>query len=202
MESTTDENVTKEENKVWDKIVNFILEEKIVFCISIGFMLTGILMAFLSFPQNGGEANIFRTYISGISLGLWFVTFPIVSMDNKEKILLKLGIHVILLLATTVGASFSINYFLHNMAKGHAAWDIFYSIISILIFAYFIYLLLLCLRSFKKVIDLVKNKVFPTVEEKTTGFLNFVKDLTAGLLTLTSFATAIAGFIIAIKQLI
>lgn len=202
MEQTTDGNVTKEKNKGMDKIVQFILKEKILFCASMGFMLTGILMAFLCFPQDGGEANVCRTYISGVSLGLWVVTFPLMSMDLKEKILKKLGIHLGLIILATIGAGFSVIYFLNNRIKGQPIFDIIFSVISVFVFAYLIYLLLLCLKSFKKLIELVKERIFPTVKKDTNEFLDFVKDLTAGVLTLTSFATAIAGFIIAIKQLV
>lgn len=94
---------------------------KIFYCANSAMLIMGILITFIGMysPICGDKPNEVRTTIGAICITIWFLMFPTISMQEKDKIMQKLGIHVILSLITVLLSSMGILYFLKNMTKGH-----------------------------------------------------------------------------------
>ena len=122
----------------------------------------GILITFIGMysPICGDEPNEVRTTIGAICITIWFLMFPTISMQEKDKIMQKLGIHVILSLITVLLSSMGIWYFLNNMTKGPLKKDILYCLFGIFVFSYILYIFVGFIKTFFGIVRKIKKFIF------------------------------------------
>lgn len=92
--------------KIWHIIRKYFIY------VNIGLLLTGILIiAFSMTPIKETNPDNVK-YIGAFCIALWYITLPYLSMENKEKLILKIGLHTFGGLVLTLGAIYSIQYFI------------------------------------------------------------------------------------------
>lgn len=176
---------------------------KIYYCANSAMLIMGILITFIGMysPICGDEPNEVRTTIGAICITIWFLMFPTISMQEKDKIMQKLGIHVILSLITVLLSSIGILYFLNNMTKGPLKKDILYCLSGIFVFSYILYIFVGFIKTFFGIIRKIKKFIFPKVKEES-GIVNVIESITTAILSITTLGASIFGLITLVKQLI
>lgn len=176
---------------------------KIYYCANSAMLIMGILITFIGMysPICGDEPNEVRTTIGAICITIWFLMFPTISMQEKDKIMQKLGIHVILSLITVFLSSMGILYFLNNMTKGPLKKDILYCLSGIFVFSYILYIFVGFIKTFFGIVGKIKKFIFPKVKE-ASGIVNVIESITTAILSITTLGASIFGMITLVKQLI
>lgn len=176
---------------------------KIYYCANSATLIMGILITFIGMysPICGDEPNEVRTTIGAICITIWFLMFPTISMQEKDKIMQKLGIHVILSLITVLLSSMGIWYFLNNMTKGPLKKDILYCLFGIFVFSYILYIFVGFIKTFFGIVRKIKKFIFPKVKE-ASGIVNVIESITTAILSITTLGASIFGLITLVKQLI
>ena len=166
-------------------------------------LIMGILITFIGMysPICGDKPNEVRTTIGAICITIWFLMFPTISMQEKDKIMQKLGIHVILSLITVLLSSMGILYFLKNMTKGPLKKDILYCLSGIFVFSYILYIFVGFIKTFFGIVRKIKKFIFPKVKE-ASGIVNVIESITTAILSITTLGASIFGLITLVKQLI
>lgn len=169
--------------------------------INMGFLLAGILIMLVSYNRaervidHGGA-------VSGIFFAIWFITFPYLSRDKKDKainVICKhfLAVIIIIIFVCTV----SLYYFNNNVIPNLRA-DIICGILSVIILSYFVYIFKSFLWTFFYYVKKVAIFIDPRLEDVKKGTMNIIQGITAFLLTLTGFVGGIVGFIACIESLL
>lgn len=176
---------------------------KIYYCANSAMLIMGILITFIGMysPICGDEPNEVRTTIGAICITIWFLMFPTISMQEKDKIMQKLGIHVILSLITVFLSSMGILYFLDNMTKGPLKKDILCCLYGIFVFSYILYIFVGFIKTFFGIVGKIKKFIFPKVKE-ASGIVNVIESITTAILSITTLGASIFGLITLVKQLI
>lgn len=176
---------------------------KIYCCANSAMLIMGILITFIGMysPICGDEPNEVRTTIGAICITIWFLMFPTISMQEKDKIMQKLGIHVILSLITVLLSSMGILYFLNNMTKGPLKKEILYCLSGIFVFSYILYIFAGFIKTFFGIVRKIKKFIFPKVKE-ASGIVNVIESITTAILSITTLGASIFGLITLVKQLI
>lgn len=176
---------------------------KIFYCANSAMLIMGILITFIGMysPICGDKPNEVRTTIGAICITIWFLMFPTISMQEKDKIMQKLGIHVILSLITVLLSSMGILYFLKNMTKGPLIKDILYCLSGIFVFSYISYIFVEFIKMFLGIVRKIKKFIFPKVKE-ASGIVNVIESITTAILSITTLGASIYGLITLVKQLI
>ena len=176
------------------------LEKNIFFCIDMALLLMGILMILLGSPMwCGGSTNDVRATIGAICIALWYVLFPFLDRDAKDKYMTIIVIHLFFLLVTCIMCVCEIKYFLENKCQGSLLGDIKFCLIGVFIFAYLLYVLGAFIKTFFHLVEKVRKFLFPKVSE-VKGVINALEGLTAGIISITAFASSIIGFVTLFKH--
>lgn len=188
------------------KIVDYIknMDVKKIFIIDFAILIMGIIMLILGylFKFYGGEVNDTRVMIGSSMLTIWFVLFPAISQEEKDKIISRFGIHSLLVIGVLLLLSFELSYLMKYLTKGPVWREILFAIIGVIIIAYLLYILVSFIQTFLILVKKVVKVLFPEVQEKTSGIKNVLEGLTAFILALTGFGGSIIGFINIMKQII
>lgn len=187
--------------KIKELIIQY--KDKIYYCANSAMLIMGILITFIGMysPICGDEPNEVRITIGAICITIWFLMFPTISMQEKDKIMQKLGIHVILSLITVLLSSMGIWYFLNNMTKGPLKKDILYCLFGIFVFSYILYIFIGFIKTFFGIVRKIKKFIFPRVKE-ASGIVNVIESITTAILSITTLGASIFGLITLVKQLI
>ena len=179
-------------------------KRRIFMSFNIGFLIMGILMVFLGMysPICGDAQNIARVNIGAVCIAVWFISFPAISRDKKDKIICTLAVHALIVLGVLIILVFEINYLLGNIKGGKLGDDIIFCILGILVSAYFFYVLIGFMKTFFELVDKVKEFIFPKLRKEVSGLINVIEAITAGVLSITAFGTSIFGIVTLVKQFI
>lgn len=173
---------------------------KIFYAINLAFFVTGLIMCF--FSSYIIDAQNQRLIISGVLIGIAYIMFPFISMDKKDKIIVKLGLHLLaILLSFTCGYN-ALNYFLKNSST-NLIYDILASIGIIFLFSYLAYILISFIYSFYSICAKFINKILRfDVKEKYATIKSVLTALTAFLATLTAVVAGFSALISSVKDII
>lgn len=174
-------------------------------CVSanMGILTIGIFLVFIGWnnPLFGGGLNDVRITMGEVFIMLWFITFPSLESEKKEKIMCMVLIQLVVFVIASVMLLFGIQYLTNNLKSGSIVGDLLFSVGGIAIFAYIWYNLLTFFKTFLKLIRKVKNVLFPKFE-KASIIINVIESITAGILSITGLGTSIVGLLEIIKKII
>lgn len=173
--------------KVWDIIRKYFIY------VNIGLLLTGILInafSMTSITENNPDNAI---YIGSFCIAIWYITLPYFSMENKEKLILKIGLHTFFGLALASGAIYSIQYFIgvnHTFTK-----SIIKTLILLCAISYYLYFF----RSFLKICHMYIEKlakfIDPAFDIQNNKAIKILEGVTAVIVALTGFIAAISSLL-------
>lgn len=184
--------------KMWDEHGH-----RIYICMDMGILFMGIFMTFIATyrPICGDIENEVRASIGAICMTIWFIMFPAISRDEKDKIMLAIGTHLLLLFVALIVSWLEVIYFLQNMTHGKLFSDILFCVGGILVISYLLYILVGFIKTFFYMIEKAKDFIFPQLKE-VSGLINVIEAITAGLLSITAFGASIVGVVTLAKQFI
>lgn len=177
---------------------------KIYISLNMATLLMGILMTFIGMytPICGDTQNDTRISIGAVCIALWFIMFPAISREKKDKIMHAIGFHLLILVFVLMIFIFEVNYILGNMQQGKMICDISFCIGGIVVCAYMFYVLLGFIKTFFDLIVKVKEFIFPKLHKEVSGVINVIEAITAGVLSVTAFGASVYGIVTLVKQFI
>lgn len=177
-------------------------KKRIYISLDMGFLLMGILMIFISMysPICGSVQNDVRATIGSICIFIWFIMFPAISDEMKDKIVSAIGIHTFVFIIILIIFWCEISYFLNNMKQGTWYYDVMFCVGGVLILSYLLYILVGFIKTFFQLLEKVKNFIFPKLQKEASGVMNVIQAITAGILSITAFGASIVGVITLVKQ--
>lgn len=177
---------------------------KIYISLNMATLFMGILMTFIGTyaPICGDTQNDTRMSIGAVCIALWFIMFPAISRDKKDKIMYAIGFHLLMLVCILVVLGFEVNYILGNMQQGNLICDIIFCVGGIVVCAYLLYVLIGFIKTFFDLTVKVKEFIFPKLHEEVLGVINVIEAITAGVLSVTAFGASVYGIVTLVKQFI
>ena len=177
---------------------------RVYISINMGILIMGIFMTVIGVyePICGVEQNDVRTSIGAVCMAFWFILFPAISQEKKEKIMSAIGMHLITTIVVLAVFIFETKYFLGNMERGKWYYDILFVVGGIFVLSYLLYLMAGFIKTFFQLVEKVKNFIFPKLKKETLGVINVIEAITAGLLSITAFGASIVGVVTLIKQFV
>ncbi len=177
---------------------------RIYISFNIGILIMGILMTFIGAysPICGNTQNDVRITIGAVCIALWFIMFPAISRDKKDKIMSVIGFHVLILSGVLLIFVFEVRYLFGNMQQGKAFYDIMFCVGGIVVFAYLFYVLMGFIKTFFDLVVKAKEFIFPKLREEVSGVINVIEAITAGVLSVTAFGASVFGIVTLVKQFI
>lgn len=177
---------------------------RIYISIDIGALLMGIFMTFIGAysPICGATQNDTRMTIGTVCIMVWFIMFPAISRDRKDKIMTVVGVHLLISTVTLIILAFEVNYFLGNMERGKWYCDVLFCFGGIVVLAYFLYVLMGFMKTFFSLVLKAKEFIFPKLHKEVSGVINVIEAITAGVLSTTAFGASIFGVASLVKQFI
>ena len=171
---------------------------------NLGFMFMGIAMTFIATygPICGLEENDIRIVIGTIFIAIGYVTFPFLERDTKDKFLLSFAIHIIIFAIIVLILYCEILYLMNNLNYGKWYTDLLFCIGGLFIFSYIIYIFIISLKVFSRLVQKVRIIIFPKIQDDVKGIKYVIELITAGILTITSFVGSISGLISLLKKLL
>lgn len=160
---------------------------------NVGILLTGILIIALSTPPVNKENSIIENYIGAICIAIWYITFPYLSLRYKEKVLLRIAMHVIMSLISLLGGISSIQYFIsHKYIFLHSVLLAFVLCISI---SYCVYMFRTFLKTCRIYVQKLVAYIDPTFDLRKNKIINIIEGITAILVAVTGFIAAISSLL-------
>lgn len=177
---------------------------RIYISVNMGILLMGIFMTFVGVysPICGATQNDTRMTIGTVCIALWFIMFPALSRDKKDKLMSAIGFHALISLVTLVIFTLEVRYLLGNMQKGKWFYDILFCVGGIMVAAYLAYVLIGFIKTFFNLVEKIKVFIFPKLHKEVSGVINVIEALTAGVLSVTAFGASIFGIITLVKEFI
>lgn len=170
--------------------------------INMGFLLAGILIILVSYSRAQRVID-YGGAVSGIFFAIWFITFPFLSRDKKDKALNVFCTHFLAVIGIIILVCIvSLYYFNNNVVSPNLRADIICGIFSVIILSYFVYIFKSFLWTFFYYVKKVASFIDPRIEDAKKGTMNMIQGVTAFLLTLTGFVGGIVGFIACIESLL
>lgn len=177
---------------------------KIYISVNMGMLIMGILMTFIGAysPICGDTQNDIRITIGTVCIALWFIMFPAISRDKKDKIMSAIVFHALILVIVLLIFAFEVSYLLGNMQQGKVIYDIIFCVGGIVVFAYFFYVLIGFMITFFDLVVKAKEFIFPKLRKEVSGVINVIEAITAGVLSVTAFGASVFGIVTLVKQFI
>lgn len=172
--------------------------------INIGALLMGMFMTFIGAysPICGATQNDTRMTIGTVCIAVWFIMFPTISRDRKDKIMTAMGLHALIVAVILMIFVFEVNYFLGNMERGKWYCDVLFCLGGIVVLAYFLYVLMGFIKTFFTLVVKAKEFIFPKLHKEVSGVINVIEAITAGVLSITAFGASIFGIVRLVKQFV
>ena len=150
-------------NKIKEKIVNILMNYKnrTYICINMGTLFMGIFMFFIGTysPICGDVQNETRKVIGIICIVIWFIAFPTISIEEKDRLILTILKHFYLTIIILIISLLEVNYFFAYINKGKLFWDILFCIGGIVVFSYLIYIFVGFIKTFFYLVEKIKKFV-------------------------------------------
>ncbi len=177
---------------------------RIYISIDIGALFMGVFMTFIGAysPICGATQNDTRMTIGAVCIAVWFIMFPTISRDGKDKILTVVEVHSLIVAAMLVLFVFETKYFLGNMERGKWYFDVLFCLGGIVVLAYFLYVLIGFMKTFFTLVVKAKEFIFPKLQKEVSGVINVIEAITAGVLSITAFGASIFGIVTLIRQFV
>ena len=177
---------------------------RIYISVNMGILLMGIFMTFVGVysPICGATQNDTRMTIGSVCIALWFIMFPALSQDKKDKLMSAIGFHALISVVVLMIFSLEVRYLLGNMQKGKLLFDILFCVFGIMVAAYLAYVLIGFIKTFFNLVEKIKVFIFPKLHKEVSGVINVIEALTAGVLSVTAFGTSVFGIITLVKKFI
>lgn len=171
--------------------------------IDMGILFMGIFMTFIGVysPICGATQNDARMTIGAGCMAIWFIMFPAISREKKDKIMSAIVIHMLIAFGVLVTFLLEIKYFLGSMQQENWFLDIVFCVAGIFVVSYLLYVLAGFIKTFFQMVEKVKRFIFPKLKE-VSGVINVIEAITAGVLSITAFGASILGVITLAKQFI
>ena len=143
-------------------------KRKIALSLNMGLLLMGCLMLTIgAYPAlYSGGANETRLSIGATCIAFWFISFPALSRETKEKKIVTVSIHAITAFSVLIIFSWEIHYILVNWKKGSHLGDIGFCIGGIIVCSYLCYILISFIKTFYFLIQKVRRLLFLIVQIK------------------------------------
>lgn len=177
---------------------------RIYISFNMGILVMGILMTFIGVysPICGDTQNDIRITIGTFCIALWFIMFPSISRDKKDKIMSAIGLHVLIAASILVLFIFEVRYLLENMQQGNVIFDIIFCVGGVVMLAYLFYVLMGFIKTFFGLVVKAKEFIFPKLHKEVSGVINIIEAITAGVLAISAFGASVFGIVTLVKQFI
>lgn len=179
-------------------------KHRIYISCNMGILIMGIFMTFIGGygPICGNTQNDIRITIGSTCTALWFIMFPAISREKKDKIMSAIGVHALIMVVVLLIFIFELKYFLGNVQQGKWYFDILFCIGGIVVLSYFSYILIGFMKTFFYLVVKAKEFIFPKLHKEVSGVINVIEAITAGVLSITAFGASVIGIVTLIKQFI
>lgn len=199
-----DEN--KKQTKIKSKIQNFIENYSdtstkyfdIYMCITFSFLINGIILIALgSYPAFlNSSSNPARISIGASFIAIWFVSIPLVSLNDKFIT------HLVHSALTLCGIYVTFFYWLNNATNSYANFcEIIVSIISLLSVAYLLYCLINLARIIFIFVQKLTSIILPAYEKRKSGLLYTLESITSLFLAISSCLAGLWGIMTTVKKI-
>jgi hypothetical protein len=177
---------------------------RIYISFDMGLLIMGIFMSFIGgySPICGNTQNDIRITIGTVCIALWFILFPAIDREKKDKIMSAIGFHVLTATVVLLIFMFEVRYLLGNMQQGKVCYDIMFCVGGIVVLAYLLYVLIGFIKTFFGLVVKAKKFIFPKLQDEASGVKNVIEAITAGVLSITAFGASIIGIVTLVKQFI
>lgn len=174
---------------------------RIYVCIDMAFLFMGIFMLFISAypPICGNEQNITRAVIGSVCIDIWFIMFPAISPEVKDKVTTAIGIHALFSFLSVIIVIFEIHYLMNNKASGRIGFDILFCFGGVIVITYLFYVFVAFIKTFFYLLEKAIKFIFPKLKEHS-GLIKVIEAITTAILSITAFGASIIGAITLVKQ--
>lgn len=177
-------------------------KRKIIISLNMGFLLMGCLMLTIgAYPAiyNDG-ANETRIAIGATCIAVWFIFFPALSRETKDKTIAILGLHSLAALLILLLFSWEVYYILHNLKKGSFWLDILFCVDGIIVCAYLCYIFILFIKTFYFLIQKVRRLLFPnSTAQNVSGIVHLLQMVSSLIVSLTAFVGSLTAACVAVQ---
>lgn len=175
---------------------------KIALSLNMGFLLMGCLMLTIgAYPAiYSGSANETRIAIGSTCIAVWFVFFPALSRETKDKTMAIVGLHSLVALLVLLIFSWEVYYILHNLEKGYFWLDILFSVAGIIVCAYLCYIFISFIKTFYFLIQKVSRLLFPnSTAQNVSGIVHLLQMVSSLIVSLTAFVGSLTAACVAVQ---
>lgn len=177
-------------------------KRKIALSLNMGFLLMGCLMLTIgAYPAiYSGSANETRIAIGSTCIAVWFVFFPALSRETKDKTMAIVGLHSLVALLVLLIFSWEVYYILHNLEKGYFWLDILFSVAGIIVCAYLCYIFISFIKTFYFLIQKVSRLLFPnSTAQNVSGIVHLLQMVSSLIVSLTAFVGSLTAACVAVQ---
>lgn len=167
--------------------------KKLSYSIDLALFLAGIVIVLLAGKQ--GDVRETRTIIAGFLIAISYVLFPFMDDKKKDRLLYTLAIHLFCVIATVLGGSYAISYYLENH-RLNIVQEILCTVLIVFSLTYIVYVLISFSFSFynfvERLIDLFfKNNIDSKLKKNIEKVVALIVSLTTLLSSLVALWKAI-----------
>lgn len=177
-------------------------KRKIGISLNMGLLLMGCLMLTIgAYPAlYSGSANETRLSIGAVCIAFWFLSFPALSRETKDKTIVALGIHAVTALSVLIIFSLEVHYILINLKKGSPWGDIGFCIGGIIVCSYLCYIFISFIKTFYFLIQKVRRLLFPnSTDQNVSGILHLLEMASSLIVSLTAFVGSLTAACVAVQ---
>lgn len=166
--------------------------EKHFIYINIGLLLTGISICLLALPYTNGERIDSRFVIGSCCIGFWYLTFPLLEEEKKEKMLFSIA-------RNTIFTCFSFAFGIKAVSwlscdDLSIGLGILAALFLIMAFSYFCYIFRVILHIFHICVKKISEYLEPVNESNASTIRRAIEGITAFVLAITGFIASIVSF--------
>lgn len=177
-------------------------KRKIALSLNMGFLLMGCLMLTIgAYPAiYSVSANETRIAIGSTCIAVWFVFFPVLSRETKDKTMAIVGLYSLVALLVLLIFSWEVYYILHNLEKGYFWLDILFSVAGIIVCAYLCYIFISFIKNFYFLIQKVSRLLFPnSTAQNVSGIVHLLQMISSLIVSLTAFVGSLTAACVAVQ---
>lgn len=177
-------------------------KSKIVISLNMGFLLMGCLMLMIgAYPAIYNEmANETRIAIGATCIAVWFVFFPALSRETKDKTMTILGLHSLVAILVLLIFYWEVYYILLNLEKGYFWLDILFCVGGIIVCAYLCYIFISFIKTFYFLIQKVSRLLFPnSTDQNVSGIVHLLQMTSSLIVSLTAFVGSLTAACVAVQ---
>ena len=179
--------------------IDFIITDKKRLWISFdtGILLMGTFLCWLDIyiKSASEETNDFRAFLGGACISLWFFLFPLIKMEEKDKIVKKILFHFLMAIGMLVLLICELEYLLKNISGGTKWEEFLFCIGGIFIFTYLCYIFIGFVKTFIYLLEKLRIFIFSKMEERVSGLVKMLETITAIAVSITTLGTSIIGML-------